>query len=101
MPIYRYHCKSCDESHNKMAINDHECPKCKAKLIRTLGLASSQANETIDQYRSKTSPVDQRKKIEERAHEHFVKHDLPNIIQQEGLDFAKRQGFVDEDGNPK
>lgn len=57
--------------------------------------------ETADEYRNKSVSTDIKQKVEERSKEHFVKHDLPRIIAQEGLEFAKRQGFVDEDGFPK
>jgi predicted DCC family thiol-disulfide oxidoreductase YuxK len=107
MPFYRFICAEdgVEEkrllSRSKADSFDGVCPKCQKKLVRALGTPQARSLETADEYRNKKVAEGVSQMIDERAHEHFKKHDLPRIIQEQGIEFAKRQGFVDEDGRPK
>lgn len=107
MPMYRYCCRPCKWDTKKlMSAKEAEafsgaCPWCGIALSRVISNPNTQAKETLDEYRGSTVDADINQKVEDRAKEHFRKHDLPRIIADHGIEFAKRNGFVDEDGNPK
>ena len=65
-------------------------------MDRMLGTPDAIAMETADSYRGVTRFQDSNKKSERRAAENFKKTELKKIIQQEGVEFAKRKGWVKE-----
>jgi len=104
MPIYSFICKNCKFTQKKLisakeAENLIDCAICNSKLSRILGIPSSLSRQTVDEYRGKQVEENIDDKIETRAHEHWVKHDLPRIIATEGKEYAVRQGFIDIEGN--
>ena len=107
MPFYLFQCRSCGNqsrqllSASKIKSHVETCNKCNSVMEQGFGLPNVQGKETLDEYRGVSANLDIKQKIADRAHEHFVKHELPRLIQKEGKEFAIRQGFIDEDGTPK
>lgn len=104
MPIYTFICKNCRSTKKKLisakeAENLINCTNCNGVLHRTLGAPSSLSKQTVDEYRGRQIEQNIDDKISSRAHEHWVKHDLPRIIAAEGREYAVRQGFIDIEGN--
>lgn len=77
------------------------CPTCNSPLVIALGVPFTRSLETLDEYRGKKVPENLDKMLTDRAKEHFQKHDLPRIIEEQGIEFAKRQKWVDADGKPQ
>ena len=65
-----------------------------------MGATSVLGKTTIDEYRGKA--VDERlsEKLSDRSHDHFVRHELPRMLDKEGRSYAEDNGFVDFDGRP-
>jgi putative FmdB family regulatory protein len=105
MPIYRFRCNTCNRDEKKLMTPKEAdafsgaCFVCGKPLSRVLSIPSTQAKETVDEYRGKSVDSDIDNKIAERAHEHWVSHDLPRIIAEQGKEYAVRQGFIDVEGN--
>ena len=105
MPIYRFRCENCKRDEKKLLTSSEAdefsgaCFVCGEPLVRILGVPSTQSKETVDEYRGKSVDSDIKDKISDRAHDHWVKHDLPRIIATEGKEYAVRQGFIDIEGN--
>lgn len=105
MPIYRFRCINCDRDEKKLMTAKEAdefsgaCFVCGEPLSRVIGVPSTSSKETVDEYRGKTVDTGINDKIAERAHDHWVKHDLPRIIATEGKEYAVRQGFIDSEGN--
>jgi putative FmdB family regulatory protein len=105
MPLYRYRCNNCNRDEKKLMTAKEAdefsgaCFVCGEPLTRVLSAPSTSAKETVDEYRGKSVDANLNDKIAERAHDHWVKHDLPRIIATEGKEYAVRQGFIDVEGN--
>lgn len=105
MPIYRFRCNNCNRDEKKLMTPDEAdgfsgaCFVCGEPLVRVLGVPSTSAKEIVNEYHGKSIDAEIDSKISERAHQHWVKHDLPRIIATEGKEYAVRQGFIDSEGN--
>lgn len=108
MPFFNFHCNACSHEHRKLTTLkiacelSHTCPECQSGDVSArLGAPAALGKETSDEYRGKSVDQNLKEKIQERNHAHFVKNDLPKIIEKQGKEFAIRQGFIDEDGRAK
>jgi len=107
MPFYRFVCSNCEHDHKfLLSKKDFDsfvanCQICGSIMIAVMGKPESRSLETVDEYRNKKNVSDVSDMVEKRSMDHFQKNDLPKIIAEHGIEFAKRQGFVDEDGKPK
>jgi predicted nucleic acid-binding Zn ribbon protein len=107
MPIYKFVCKPCKREEKHLLKKEEAdkfsgaCSMCGQPLTQVIGIPESQSKETVDEYRNKRVVSDIDKKLDERAKEHFNKHDLPRLIDEKGLEWCKKQGFVDQDGKPR
>lgn len=107
MPLYRFHCGSCDLSvlrllrANSVSNVEVDCDGCGEHMIPTLGATSVLGKVTIDEYRNKSVDENIEKKLNDRASERFTKHDLPRIVEKHGKEYAISKGYMDSDGNPK
>ncbi len=77
------------------------CIVCGHPLTQVVGLPEGQSKDTVDEYRNKSVISDIEKKLDDRARDHFNKHDLPRMIADKGIEWCKQQGFVDQDGKPR
>lgn len=68
---------------------------------RQIPIPSIRAMETSDEYRNKKNVQDINKMSEERVKEHWRKHELPRFIEQNGIEAAVKNGWVNPDGTPK
>lgn len=107
MPLYRFHCKTCDLSvlkllrANSVINTEVDCGECGERMIATLGATSVLGKVTIDEYRNKSVDENIEKKLNDRASDRFSKHDLPRIVEKHGKEYAISKGYMDSDGNPK
>lgn len=107
MPIYRYVCHACKIEEKKLLKREDAekfsgaCKVCGQPLSLVIGIPEAQAMETADDYRGKSVISDVEKKLDDRAREHFNKHDLPRMVADKGVEWCKKQGFLDADGKPK
>jgi hypothetical protein len=107
MPFYRFSCRTCGFEKQKLMAYDkaktHEeaCPECSSPVTFALGKPNAIGRETKDEYRGISSDLDVKDKIKERAHNHFMEHDLDRLVAKEGKEFAVRQGWLNEDGTKK
>ena len=108
MPFYKFICRHCNLEIKKLLRGPKDaegysgaCHICGHALYFALGKPDKQAVETVDEDRGKKSIQGIEKMIDERASEHFKKHELPRLIEKEGLETAIQQGWVDETGNIK
>ena len=110
MPIYSYECTSCKSiikafRNVKQADSAVFCKTCGRhdKQNRLLpNNVSGRALENRDEYRNKNVLQDTERLVEDRAKEHWKKHDLPKLIELEGMDAAIKRGWVDpETKRPK
>lgn len=81
-------------------------PEChqghsKEKMQRQISTPSVRAMETSDEYRGKKNVQDINKMSEDRAKDHWRKHELPRFIEQNGLEAAVKNGWANPDGTPK
>jgi hypothetical protein len=81
--------------------NAPNCKECGKKMSFVLGLPSSRAMTTADEYRKKSVLDSSESLINDRAKQFFVQHEIPRMIAEEGIESVKGKGFVDADGNPK
>jgi len=65
-----------------------------------MGAPAALGKVTIDESRGISVEEGLRQKLLDRAHEHHIRHDIPRIIDKQGLESAVRDGFVDIEGNP-
>lgn len=107
MPVFIFVCPGCGTTDKKLLTLKEArtlrvpCPGCQTGTLELqMGTPSALAKTTGDEYRGKSVDLDVKEKLKDRAHDHFVKHDLPRIIEKEGMAFAQRQGFVDFRGQP-
>lgn len=107
MPIYRFICHPC-KIEQKVLLKKEDadkfggaCKVCGSPLIQVIGLPTTQSVETADDYRNTKVASDIDRKLDERAQEHFRKHDLPRLVAEKGAEWCKQQGFLDADGKPK
>jgi hypothetical protein len=107
MPIYRFICEQCGAEYKRlmrasqMEAYSGACIICGAPVVLTVGKPEGRAVETADEYKNKKKVQDAEKLVLERAQEHHRKHELPRIIADRGIDYARENGLVDEDGRPK
>lgn len=107
MPFYCFACTDCGQQQKLLmskakADAFNECPSCGSSNIKQrLGRPEGRSVETADEYRNTKLVSGVSQMVDERAQDHFRTHDLPRIIAEQGLEFAQRQGFVDQDGRPK
>lgn len=108
MPIYRYLCPSCSAERKmfKPSSAADELPECSdghtsVKMPRQISAPSLRAMETADEYRDKKTVQDVGKMSQERARDHWRKHELPRFIEQNGLEAAIKNGWANPDGTPK
>jgi predicted nucleic acid-binding Zn ribbon protein len=107
MPIYRFVCSPCKLEQKKLLTKEEAekfsgaCSLCGQPLTQTIGVPEGQFKETVDEYRDKKVVNDIEKKLDDRARDHFNKHDLPRLIDEKGIEWCKKNGFVDQDGRPK
>lgn len=76
------------------------CPKCQSDMIPVMGTPTSKAVTAGDEYRGVKHDLDIKDQIKERSAEHFKKHELPRIIEEQGKEFAIRQGFINPSDDP-
>lgn len=102
-----FYCSNCKASEKKLLkaaqleAFSGGCKVCGAPLQQTLGKPDTRAMETADEYRDKKVAQNVEEMIEERAKDHHRKHELPRIIEEKGIKYAKEHGFVNEDGVSK
>lgn len=107
MPIYRFVCKPCNREEKQLLKKEEAeafsgaCTVCGQPLAQIMGIPEGQSKDTVDEYRNKRVVSDLDKKLDERAKEYFNKHDLPRLIDEKGIEWCKKQGFVDQDGKPR
>lgn len=105
MPIYRYHCVACHSDKKvtllKAGTEKVFCDECGNDMARVLSPPMARSMETADEYRDKKIVEGVDKMVDERANEHFRKHELPRMIAENGEDWARERGLIDEDGRPK
>jgi predicted nucleic acid-binding Zn ribbon protein len=107
VPLYKFVCKTCNiEEKVLLKLEEAEkysgaCKICGHALSQVMGLPNADAKITADDYRDKKVSADIEKKLDDRAREHFNKHELPRLIQEKGVEWCKQNGFVDAEGKPK
>lgn len=108
MPIYRYVCPKCSKESKlfKPAASADSLPGCQnghplTEMKRQLSAPSVRSMETSDEYRNKKNVQDIDKMSEDRARDHWRKHELPRFIEQNGLEAAVKNGWANPDGTPK
>lgn len=113
MPIYVYKCQVCghvEKLFRPAAQADKNLPICQhgeagnpasTYMERQLSTPSVRSVETADEYHGIKSIQDAGKMVEERAKDHWRKHELPRFIQENGIEKAIENGWVNPDGTPK
>lgn len=108
MPIYKYKCQECKKELRlfKPASSADSLPDCQSghslvKMQRQISTPSVRAMETSDEYRNKKNVQDINKMSNERARDHWRKHELPRFIEENGLELAIKNGWSNPDGTPK
>lgn len=108
MPIYRYVCNECNREIKlfRPASSADSLPQCQeghssTEMARQLAAPSVRSMETSDEYRNKKNVQDINKMSEDRARDHWRKHELPRFIEQNGLETAVKNGWANPDGTPK
>lgn len=108
MPIYLYLCPECGSQVKlfKSISSADDLPDCSdghilTKMNRQISIPSVRAMETSDEYRNKKNVQDINKMSNDRARDHWKKHELPRFIEQNGMDAAIKNGWVNPDGTPK
>jgi thymidine kinase len=106
MAIHRFTCPNCQKSLKKFLHRDKvdsfspTC-ECGTSMKRELGLPDALEMETKDEYRNKRVIAGTNEKLDARAREHFERHTLPRIIDEHGREFARRQGWLKDENEPK
>ncbi len=77
---------------------DHPLPM---QMERQLSAPSVRSLETADEYHGIKNVQDNSKMVDERAKDHWRKHELPRFIQENGVEAAIKNGWVNPDGTPK
>jgi putative FmdB family regulatory protein len=107
MPFYRFVCRACGFEKQKLTSYDtartleEACPECGGTVSFALGKPNAIGRETKDEYRGISNDLDVKEKLADRAHKHFMDHELDRVIAKEGKEFAIRQGWLNEDGTKK
>jgi predicted nucleic acid-binding Zn ribbon protein len=103
MPIYRYICSVCRAEAKAMVLasqrKNHSmtCEKCGTPMARTIGVPDCIPMETTDAYRGKSRFMGTNEKRKKRADDHFKRVEMKKIIDKEGVEFAKRHGWIDDE----
>lgn len=110
MPIYTYQCEKCGNTdkffRNASKADDSLlCKKCgydgKHKRLVPSNV-SGRAMETRDEYRKKSVVQDTERMVSDRATDAWKKVELPQFIEEHGMEEAIRNGWVDpETKRPK
>jgi hypothetical protein len=78
------------------------CDGCgSSEMAMRIGTPAVRSMETRDDYRGKSIVEGVEKMVDDRASEHFKKHELPRLIAEKGERWARDQNLIDEDGRPK
>lgn len=103
MPLFRYQCSSDQCGDVTQLLRDRcskdnpvTCDKCGATTIRLLSEPlGAIVTETPDKNRGKSVKVGLNDQLKKRAHEHFVKHEMDDLIQKHGIRHARDVGWID------
>jgi len=105
MPLYGYKCSSCNWSSDliKRSIDDRdkvfkckECDKpCKRVIGSPLGAVVTEQPTKEAKYKGKSVRKGVNDELKKRSHEHFVEHEMDDLIQKHGVKHAKRVGWID------
>jgi len=105
MPLYRYKCSSCnwqsdlikrtiDERDNEFKCR--ECDKeCKRMIGAPLGAVVTEQPTKEAKYRGKSVRKGINEELKKRAHSHFVRNEMDDLIQKYGVKHAKQVGWID------
>lgn len=106
MAKYRYQCKQCKKTTELLrSFKDHEKPvECDCGSTMELlmpNVMEPTILETMDKKRKIKHRKNQAERIKKRSKDFFVEHEMPALIAEHGIEYAKKMGWVDKKGKPK
>lgn len=98
MPKYRFICKKCNNSFEKIVAYDERsniiCEKCN-NIVQCLPPLSQPVivNDLVDPYRNKTIKKDINKIMKKRQVDHGIEHELGEMVNKMGLPAVKKTSY--------
>ena len=99
MPIYNYFCDKCEEEFQEFRNLGNSVPgpicKCGKEMERIPSAPMPTIIHFKDPVRGKNFREGVTKQLKKRAHEHFLEHEVDDLVEEHGLKHAKDLGWVD------
>ena len=104
MGVFRFTCPKCDREWSKILRESRtaSCPYCKVDGVRIYNPPNTPVvYEIRDTYRGVRMRQDLMRQLVKRSHEHTLTHNIDEIVERNGIDAAKKAGYLDEKGAKK
>lgn len=106
MPIYNYRCEGCGREKQEFrpintSIPGPNCDECKVEMEKIPSVPMPTIIHEKAGQKGKNVRRGVTTQLKERSHEHFVKHEMDDLIQEHGVNNAKDFGWLDRKSGKK
>lgn len=101
MPKYNFRCDKCQSEKVVFTvqignIKQPICEKCKTKMKKRIGKPKKTIVKTRSKVTGKNITENVTEELKKRSHDHFMKHEMEDLIAEHGRETAERLGWVDK-----